>query len=63
MKQLLSRGTNGKSGYTPEGGALQARSMFRSLRHRSVTGVQARILVYLGVLAAGALGLAGAGLA
>ncbi len=63
MKQLLSRGTNGKSGYTPEGGALQARSMFRSLRHRSVTGVQARILVYLGVLAAGALGLAGAALA
>src|SRR6266487_1459271 len=63
MKQLLSRGTNGKTGYTPEGGALQAGSSFRSWRNRSVTGVETRILVYLVALATGALGLAGAAVA
>jgi putative nucleotidyltransferase with HDIG domain len=57
MSELLSRGTNGNPGYTPEGGSVQVRKLVQGSR-RALADIDRRMLVYLAVLAGSAVGLA-----
>lgn len=58
MRELLSRGTNGKSGYTPVGAALQGLRQAKTVEHSLASAFGDPVTVYLGALIALAAGLA-----